>query len=102
MKLKIKCIQNPLWVCSVWRVEFNSITTDFNSNLAAITFADKQWKRYYKEQAAYSMLISLSINLLSIAEAMLHAKLLSTKCKGITKKQYGYLKGIHERQEREW
>lgn len=102
MKLKIKCIQNPLWVCSVWRVEFNGKTTDFNSNLAAITFADKQWKRYYKEQAAYSMLLTIAYNLLNSQDQLFVLKLKDTNCKSITKKQYGYLKGIHERQVREW
>ena len=102
MKLKIKCIQNPLWVCSVWRVEFNNELSDFNSHNAAITFADKLWKRYYKEQGAYSMILNISINLLSNKDKELVEKLQKTNCRGITKRQYGYLVGIHERQVREW
>lgn len=102
MKLKIKCIQNPLWISSVWRVEFNGKVEEFNSHLAAVTYADKQWKRYYKEQAAFSMLSTIAYNLLSTQEQLFVLKLQDTKCKDITKKQYGYLKGIHERQQKEW
>jgi hypothetical protein len=64
--------------------------------------AKKRWKRYYKESAAFAMVSSLYSNLLSLDELDFIKHLVKVKCKGITKAQYGYLKGIHERQEREW
>lgn len=102
MKLKIKCIQNPLWVASVWEVSFNGKVEQFNNPTAAYEYAKKVFKRYYKEQAAYSMLMTLAVNLFSNIERDFYNKLYQTRCKGITKRQYGYLAGIYERQMREW
>lgn len=102
MKLKIKCIQNPLWITSAWDVTFDGKTERFNSHAAAILYANKVWKRFYKEQAAYSMIMTIAVNNLNQTELEFVTKLLQSRCKGITKKQYGYLKGIHERQVREW
>lgn len=104
MKLKIKCIQNPLWITSVWDVTFADKTERFNSHLAAITYANKVWTRYYKEQAAFSMLQTIAVNMLCISNGDfdLCSKLNKTNCVGITKRQYGYLVGIHERQQKEW
>lgn len=102
MKLKIKCIQNPLWVASVWDVTFNDKTERFNNPEAAQEYARKIFKRYVKESAAFSMCMTIAVNLLSVRDSEFIAKLIKNKCKSITKAQYGYLKGIHERQEREW
>lgn len=102
MKLKIKCIQNPLWIQSVWSVSFNGKTEEFNNPEAAVRWGVKQSKRFYKECAAYSMVCTTAVNLLSIKDSEFIQKLLQSKCVGITKPQYGYIKGIHERQEREW
>lgn len=102
MKLKIKCIQNPLWLQDVWQVSFNSTVANFNNPEAAFDYGRKTYKRYYKEQAAFSMLQTIAVNLLCIRDKEFIDKLLKTKCKGISKSQYGYLKGIHERQVREW
>ena len=74
----------------------------FTTFEAAKEHVDKKLKRSRKEASAYSMLQRISINLLSHKDAELVNKLLKTKCSGITPRQYGYLKGIHERQEREW
>jgi hypothetical protein len=74
----------------------------FISPDGAFEFA-KQWiKRFYKECVAYSCLQTIAVNRLSVEEHGLIQKLLRTRCKGITKAQYGWLRGIHERQEREW
>lgn len=51
---------------------------------------DKAWARIKNE---------LNITLLSVAESKLIAKLVAKQCKGITKKQYGWLVGIIERQK---
>jgi len=85
-----------------WIVEFRGERKIFEQYEGATNYALKIWKRYYKEQAAYSMLLGISINLLSVEEAEFYTKLSKSKCKGISKAQYGYLKGIHERQEREF
>lgn len=102
MKLKIKCIQNPFWVASVWEVSFNGKVEQFNNPTAAYEYAKKAFKRYYKEQSAWSMARTIAVNLLNQRDEEFLIKIMSNKCKGITKGQYGYLKGIHERQEREW
>ena len=96
MKLKLHKIQKYL------AVEFRGTRTLFEQHEGATEFALKQWKRYYKEQSAYAMLGTLSVNLLNTEELDLYNKLCKNKCRGITKAQYGYVKGIHERQEREW
>lgn len=85
-----------------WKLRMGSYNNWFLSFEAAATEAKKRWKRYYKESAAFAMLGNISRNLLSIDELALVQSLHRTKCRGITKAQYGYLKGIHERQEREW
>lgn len=85
-----------------WKLRMGSYNNWFLSYEAATVEAKKRWKRFYKESAAFAMVMSISSNLLSIDEADLVRNLRASKCKGITKKQYGYLKGIHERQEREW
>lgn len=102
MKLKIKCIQNPLWVTNAWDVSFNGKTERFNNPEAAQEYARKIFKRYVKESAAFSMVMQIAVNLLCQKDNEFINKLIKNKCKGISKAQYGYLKGIHERQERDW
>ena len=85
-----------------WNVDFNGAHRFYPDYLGAVTYADKTWRRYYKEQAAHSMLLALSANLLEADELALYTKLRKNKCAGITVKQYGYIKGIYERQKRAW
>ena len=85
-----------------WIVEFRGERKIFEQYEGATNYALKVWKRYYKEQAAYSMVRNLSVNLLTVEEKLFRDKLIKVSCKGITKSQYGYLKGIHERQDREF
>lgn len=86
----------------VWCVVFNKDSSWFENYEGATEYALKVYKRYYKEQAAYSRLCQISSNLLSVEERAFYNKLVRTRCKGITKAQYGFLTGIYERQEREW
>jgi hypothetical protein len=105
MKIKIK--SSPSLTGGLfWNVTIthNGIqrTTSYCEPAGAYEFARKKLKRAFKEAAAYSRLVTLSINLLSTDELALVKKLTKSKCAGITKAQYGYLTGIHERQQREW
>ena len=86
----------------VWEVEVAGNFYHFAEFDSALKHLNKTLKRCYKEASAYSMARSISSNLLSIDEGDLVRKLNKSKCKGITPKQYGYLKGIRERQQREW
>lgn len=97
--MKIKISKNRL---GNWIVEFNKHETAFANYDAATEFALKIWKRYYKEQAAFARLESINPLKLSIRELDFYDDLSRTKCKGITKAQYGFLAGIYERQERKW
>lgn len=105
MKLHIKSIINlDLYGTELilWQVRFNNCAKIFSKHEGAIEYANKVWKRYYKEQAALSMVNSISLNLLDVKEIEFIKKVKATKCAGISKAQYGYIKGIYERQEREF
>lgn len=102
MKLQIKCLQNPLWISDCWQVKFNGTVNNFNNFPAAVEYGRKLFKRYYKEMSAFAMTQTLAINLLSVIDLEFIKKLKKSSCKGITPKQYGYLKGIYERQKAEW
>lgn len=85
-----------------WKLRFGSYNNWFLTFEGASEQAKKLWKKYYKESAAYAMAQNISINLLTVVDSEFVKTMVKRKCKGITKQQYGYLKGIHERQEREW
>lgn len=102
MKLKIKAIPTRTPGLFYWCVTTDKNTTNYSEYAGAYEYAKKYLKRYHKECSAYSMVQTLAFNLLESKEFELCKKLLKNKCKGITPKQYGYLKGIHERQKREW
>lgn len=97
MRIRIKYNQG------FWVVFFGNYKPEvFSSHEAAIEATQKRWKRFYKENVAYSIVQKLSINKLSEHEKDFVLKLAQTQCKGITKKQYGWIRGLYERQEREW
>jgi hypothetical protein len=77
-------------------------TTCYSSFEAARQYGWKKLKRMQKEASAFAMISQISVNLLSVKDAELVNKLKNTKCASITPRQYGYLKGIYERQERAW
>lgn len=85
-----------------WILWFGNINKWFQSFEAAEREGKKIWKRYYKENAAFSMIEKIAQNILTIQELDFVRKLQRSRCKGISLKQYGYLKGIYERQQREW
>lgn len=74
----------------------------FETGEGALAYAHKFITRWQKESAAFSMVRQIGINLLNVADSCFIQKLQRNKCKGISKSQYGYLKGIYERQQREW
>jgi hypothetical protein len=86
----------------VWTVDVGKARTYWDDFDKAMSWLKRALTREVKEAGAYSMARSISSNLLSIDEANLVRKLCKSKCRGITPKQWGYIKGIHERQQREW
>lgn len=102
MKLTIKSIPQFFGFPVHWEVNFNGERKIFPTHAGAVTHANKIWKRYYKEQAAISMILKISANLLCVKDKEFVSKLSKQGAVGITPKQYGYLKGIFERQERVW
>lgn len=85
-----------------WYVKTPTSVNAFEEHQAAILYASKFCTRWRKEHSAYSMVSTIAVNLLNVADSCFVQKLLRSKCKGISQSQYGYLKGIHERQERAW
>jgi hypothetical protein len=100
--MRAKIYRHKDFYSSSWISEVNGDLKSFLTFEAALKDMNKRLKRVYKEASAYSIARTISSNLLSIDEGTLVRKLNKSKCKGITPKQYGYLKGIHERQQREW
>ncbi len=86
----------------VWTVKVGKTVTHWATFDSALSYLGRALTRTVKEESAYSMARTISSNLLSIDESTLVRKLCKTKCRGITPKQWGYIKGIHERQQREW
>jgi hypothetical protein len=82
----------------VWGAQVGKTITywgDFDKALAAL---NRMMTRVWKEESAYSMVRTIRAIDLNVAEADLVRKLCKSKCRGITPKQWGYIKGIHERQ----
>lgn len=102
MKISIKSSPSLITGNIFWLVKTPTTETAYPTCHSAFDYARRYMKRHYKESAAYSRVLQVSTNLLTIQELELVQKLLRNKCKGITSKQYGYLAGIYERQQREW
>jgi len=64
----------------------------------AFNFWLKLEKQYIQDQKAWAKIYKLNIRLLNMHDMTFIQKLLKNKCANITKKQYGYLSGIYERQ----
>ena|SRR5271165_7133225 len=94
---KVKSLYGEIWQVSVPGNSYHYYNFD-----TALKFLNRYITRAYKESSAYSMARTISSNMLTCDEQDLVRKLVKPKCRGITVKQYGYLKGIHERQQREW
>src|ERR1700685_461515 len=86
----------------VWAVKVGMAISYWEDFDKARAHLNRAMTRAWKEASAYSMARTISSNQLSMAEADVVRKLCKTKCRGITPKQWGYIKGIHERQQREW
>jgi hypothetical protein len=102
LKIQIKSVATLRPDQFYWRVTKDGVSTNYAEYEGAYAVVAKYLKRAYKECSGFSMVSSLNATLLSEQELSLITKLRRTRCKGITKPQYGYLKGIHERQVREW
>jgi hypothetical protein len=97
----IKVHSNPLTF--YWSVIHpNGNSTHYEKYEAAFAYVVKKLKRELKEQVAYSRALKISINLLALIERAFVTEMLKCKCIGITKKQYGWIAGIYERQQKEW
>lgn len=102
MKLKIKAVETLTPGRFYWQVNFNGNTTAYCEYKAAEEAARKLLTRYFKESGAFAMVNNIAINMLSMRDADFITKMVKCKCKGITVKQYGFIKGIHERQQAAW
>lgn len=104
MKIQIKSTKSLLLNEVYWNVTLNNKTTSYSNYEAACIGAAKRFKRAWKEQAAWAMVQALIgwLQLLEVKEIEFIKKLMRSRCKGITKPMYGYLKGIYDRQTREW
>ena len=100
--MRAKIYKTKVIFGTCWAVEIDKKITYYREFDTALARLNKDIKRIYKESSAYSMARTLSSTGLNLAEGELVRKLNKSKCKGITPKQWGYLKGIHERQQREW
>src|SRR5271167_4239878 len=99
MRAKIRKVHNIFGEC--WCVEVGNYLAYFDDFHVALKQMNKFLKRAYKESSAFSMARTISVPSLAIPDRDFVRKMFKAKCKGITMKQYGYLKGIHERQQRE-
>lgn len=86
-----------------WEVCYNRNGSGYTST--AFAYADGAFafwrqleKQFVREQKAWAKIYSLNIRLLNMHDMTFIQKLLKNKCVGITKRQYGYLSGIYERQ----
>lgn len=102
MKLQIYASKSTVLNYYYWTVRTPFSDSHYASFDAAQTYLNKFMLRYRKEASAYSMASTIAINLLDLKDQKFIKKMLARKCIGISKPQYGYLKGIHERQQREW
>lgn len=98
---KIKILYDHYWEVAGF-ISDKYYCLHFDNFEAACKHVEKAIKRARKEASAFSMVSTIAVNLLSVQDRGLVDKLVKGKCRGITKAQYGYLRGIHERQEREW
>lgn len=85
-----------------WKVRVFNWSNWYQSYEIALANGLKVQRKYIRECSAYSKLVRISVNLLSISELKFIEKLNKTKCLGITNDQYRYISGIYERQEREF
>jgi hypothetical protein len=70
----------------------------FNFFEGALTTWLQLEKQNIREQSAWSKLSQINRRLLTCIEDVFICKLQKSKCLNITKRQYGYLSGIYERQ----
>lgn len=95
-------------VGNYWRLIY--YTPSRNGGLQAKTqhfmFADGAYHQWFKveaqatrEQKAFAKLINVDLRLLTNHEYLLVMRLKNSSCINITKRQYGYLTGILERQQ---
>jgi len=88
---------------NVWQVRYqlpsgNHCLVSFLYPDGAFAYWIHMETRIVRESKAWAKIYKLNIRLLSLHDMKFIQKLLKTKCVGITKRQYGYLSGIYERQ----
>jgi hypothetical protein len=81
-----------------WAVITHRGTTRFMYADGAFAFWLQLEKQFVRESKAWAKIYGLNIRLLNMHDMTFIRKLLKSKCNNITKKQYGYLSGIYERQ----
>ena len=86
-----------------WEVCYNRngtghASTAFKYSDGAFAFWLQLEKQFVRESKAWAKIYGLNIRLLNMHDMIFVQKLLKSKCNNITKRQYGYLSGIYERQ----
>ena len=88
--------------CQTWYVGYDSHT---GFNRVAFAYPDGAFafwlqleKQFVRESKAWAKIYGLNSRLLNMHDMIFIQKLLKSKCNNITKRQYGYLSGIYERQ----
>jgi hypothetical protein len=94
--------RNPSWRLIYYRPSDSGLKAQvihFNYFDGALSTWLHLEQKTIREQKAYSKLIQVNRRYLTCPEDVFICKLLKSKCLDITKKQYGYLTGILERQQ---
>ena len=97
LKAEIKRNQFNHWTLS-YPKSGNITTTTFKFPDGAFAFWLQLEKQFVRESKAWAKIYGLNIRLLNMHDMIFIQKLLKSKCNNITKRQYGYLSGIYERQ----
>lgn len=96
-------------ISSVWRLTYYR-PSEQGLRAVSINFpyfegAVNTWRliesKTYREQSAWSKLQHINRRYLNCADNLFIHRLDKSKCINITKRQYGYLSGIYERQVKE-
>jgi hypothetical protein len=89
---------NNIWFVHWNRNSTGCMSTAFKYADGAFAFWLQIEKQFVREQKAWAKIYALNMRLLNMHDMTFIQKLLKNKCSNITKRQYGYLSGIYERQ----
>ena len=82
-----------------WVVNIDGYEARFNYQVGAFNLWLQREKFIVRELKAWAKLQQINMRLLSMHDTVFIQKLVKHECANITKRQYGYLSGIYERQQ---